>query len=73
MYARGVATREKSTMLHLFGIVYAGELDGRDVASLEEIAESATGHRSYGREIKKMVRLAKYVNVELKAQYRDEF
>ena len=51
---------DKVTMIHLFGINYATELVGLHVAT---IAERATGHRSYGTEIAKGMKLARYVQV----------
>ena len=49
---------EMVTQIHLFGVKYAHELSGFD---LYHLAERATVHRSYGTEIAKGIRLAKYV------------
>ena len=50
--------REAVTMIHLFGIEYADVLDGH---SINDLAELGTGHRSYGTEIRKGMRLSRYV------------
>jgi hypothetical protein len=50
--------REVVTAIHLFGIEFAAELEGH---SIREIAEAATGHRSYDAEIRKGMRLARHV------------
>ena len=50
--------REKALSLHLFGVVFAKELEGQPI---NEIAEQATGYISYGTEIRKGIRLARYV------------
>lgn len=47
--------------IHLFGIAYAEELAGH---SLSEIAEAATGHRSYGTEIRKGMKIAPHVELK---------
>lgn len=52
--------REVALAIHLFGIEYAAELDGQPINT---IAEAGTGHRSYGTEIRKGMRLAKYVQM----------
>ena len=49
---------ESVAHIHLFGIKYAGEIEG---LNLQEIAREATGHSSYGSEISKGRKLAKYV------------
>ncbi|NUB43820.1 hypothetical protein GEU84_005445 [Fertoebacter nigrum] len=49
---------EVALSIHLFGIAFADQLVGH---SVHDIAERATGHRSYGAEIHKGMRLAKYV------------
>lgn len=50
--------REMVTAIHLFGIEFVRELEG---VSLNNVAELGTGHRSYGTELRKGLRLAKYV------------
>jgi RNase adaptor protein for sRNA GlmZ degradation len=52
--------REVVLAIHLFGIKYARELDGH---SINDVAELGTGHRSYGTEFRKGMRLAQYVNL----------
>ena len=49
---------EKATSIHLFGIRYAREIDSM---SLEELVERADLPPSYHTEIRKMIKLAKYV------------
>ncbi|MDR0950671.1 MAG: hypothetical protein LBM13_03450 [Candidatus Ancillula sp.] len=46
--------------LHLFGIKYSEFLENKNKA---EIAERATGHKSYGSEISKGTRIAPYVTI----------
>ena len=48
-------------VIHLFGIEFATELEG---VNLQELAETATGHRSYGTEIRKGVRISEYVTLK---------
>ena len=60
MYSEGKAKSETATMIHLFGIKYAGEIRACG-ASPHDIAELATGYRSYGTEINKGMNLARYV------------
>jgi hypothetical protein len=50
--------RELSIAIHLFGIEFCDLLKGQPVAL---IAESAIGHRSYATEIRKGMKLAKFV------------
>lgn len=51
----------KATSIHLFGIKYAKELNGLSIA---DIADQATGNESYQVEIRKGIRLAKYVRLK---------
>ncbi len=53
--------REVVLAIHLFGIEYAGQLVGH---SINDIAELGTGHRSYGTEIRKGMRLAAHVELK---------
>jgi hypothetical protein len=53
--------REVVLAIHLFGIEFASELGGH---SINDIAEIGTGHRSYGTEIRKGIRLARYVDLK---------
>ena len=52
-----------STIHHLFGILHAGQLRGMKGSELEQIAASAGGRASMGREISKGRSLAQYVDV----------
>jgi len=54
----GADESEVVLSIHVFGIAFAEQLDGH---SVNDLAEQATGHRSYGAEIRKGMRLAKYV------------
>lgn len=56
--------REMVTAIHLFGIEFAEALGGK---SINSIAEAATGHSSYGSEIRKGMRLAAHVMLKRKA------
>jgi len=58
-----------STIHQLFGILHAGQLRGMKGSELEQIAASAGGRASMGREISKGRSLAKYVDV--KAEYAE--
>ena len=53
--------REVVLAIHLFGIEFADALDGQ---SINSIAETATGHKSYGSEIRKGMRLAPHVSLK---------
>ncbi|KAB2539845.1 hypothetical protein AL035_17540 [Salipiger aestuarii] len=50
--------REKVVAIHPAGIEFANELVGQPI---NEIAEIGTGHASYGTEIRKGIRLARFV------------
>ncbi|MEM7210377.1 MAG: hypothetical protein AAF479_00575 [Pseudomonadota bacterium] len=52
--------REVVLAIHLFGIEYSEALAGQ---SVNTIAEAATGHKSYGAEIRKGMRLAPHVSL----------
>ncbi len=54
---------EVALTIHLFGIEFAKELVGHPIS---DIAEFATGSRSYGTEIRKGIRLAEYVDLKAK-------
>ncbi|MGR3984536.1 MAG: hypothetical protein OD817_04675 [Gammaproteobacteria bacterium] len=60
---------ESTTMIHLFGVLYADELKGCG-APVTEIAKNSVGP-SYATEISKGIRLARYV--ELKPDHRSTF
>ena len=51
----------KATSIHLFGIIYAKELSGLNIA---DIADQATGYKSYQVEINHGIRLAEYVQLK---------
>jgi hypothetical protein len=53
--------REVALAIHLFGIEFCGHLDGQPVTL---IAESGTGHKSYATEIRKGMKLAKFVTLK---------
>ncbi len=61
------ASRNKTTMIHLFGIKYAQELQD-DKIPLNELLKSAGIPESYAIEIRKGVRLSRYV--EVKANFK---
>lgn len=61
MYGEGKLSKRAATMVHLFGVKYADELEGMP---LRRIAEQATGSASYGQEIYKGMKLAAYVTVK---------
>jgi len=58
----GASHGESTTMIHLFGIVYADELRSRDV-SVARVAANSVGP-AYHTEISKGIRLAKYVDLK---------
>lgn len=60
MYDHGYASKEQSTQVHLFGIKYADVLDGMP---LKEIASRAGISEAYQTEIRKGMKLSKYVRV----------
>lgn len=60
MYESGIAQKEQTTMIHLFGIMYAKVIrDNRFTP--KNILEYAEMPESYQAEINKGIRLAKYV------------
>jgi len=54
---------EISTQYHLFGILYASDIKEADFTA-DDIAESAGLSRKYGIEIRKGIRLSKYVKLK---------
>ena len=52
---------EKVTAIHLFGIKYAQDIES---ISPRELVIRADLHESYHREIRKMIKLAKYVKLK---------
>ncbi len=54
---------EKVVMIHLFGIKYANEIQNCN-CSTKDIAVAANINESYGTEISKGVKLAKYVTIK---------
>lgn len=61
----------KVTMIHLFALLYANELNKLDGATKERIAAKAAGHSSYIAVFNDMIKLAQYV--EVKSEIRKEF
>lgn len=57
------SSNEKTTMIHLFGIMYAEEIMGCG-STPKEILKLANMPESYQTEISKGVRLSKYVDVK---------
>ena len=55
--------KETVAMIHLFGIKYANEISSID-SSFKDIAKAAGIRESYGTEISKGAKLAKYVIVK---------
>ena len=62
----------KGTAAHLFGVLYASELDPLPISDLDDLAEDAGLDRSIGSEVRKGVKLASYVTATLhtKRKYR---
>lgn len=60
MYDSGLVERDQSTQVHLFGVIYATELAQMP---LSEIAVRAGISENYKTEIRKGIKLAKYVKV----------
>ena len=57
---------EQTTAIHLFGIRYAAELNAPHV-SIERLVVLSEVGRTYGTEVRKGMRLAKYVNLNASA------
>lgn len=55
------AEGERTPQMHLFGIRYARHLQGWTIRALGELCEAADLKASYGTELHKMVKLARYV------------
>jgi len=68
MYERKGAN--KTTMIHLFGIIYADEIRSAGITSAE-IVKAAKMHESYKTEVSKGMSLSAYV--DLKQEYKDTF
>ena len=60
----------KTTMIHLFGVLYAEEIKQADIKPVE-IVRTAKMQESYQGEIGKGMRLAQYV--QLKKEYHNKF
>lgn len=58
MYRKGAASNEQTTQIHLFAITYADQIEGM---SLPEILSRAGMPESYKTELRKGIKLAKYV------------
>ena len=63
---RNAPNREKSTAIHLFGIRYVTDLASLHV-SIERVAQLSGVGNSYGTEIRKGMKLAKYVELSDRA------
>ena len=63
MYTAGAKRKEKATMVHLFSIKYAEEINQCGVSSAD-IAALAKIPASYGSEIRKGINLSKYIQVK---------
>jgi hypothetical protein len=57
---------KKTTMIHLFGVIYADEIHNAEIKSIE-IVKAAKIPDSYSTEVNKGMNLSKYV--ELKQEY----
>ena len=62
---------EKMTTLHLFGIVHAEELARLDTGDLEAVASGA-GSPSFATELRRMVKLSRFVEPRRAAGGEDE-
>ncbi|MDD2497763.1 MAG: hypothetical protein GX625_19550 [Clostridiaceae bacterium] len=60
----------KSTMIHLFGIIYGDEMRNAGVKPID-VVKAAQMQESYQTEVNKGMNLSKYV--ELKAVYKNKF
>lgn len=63
MYEKGIATKEQTTMIHLFGIKYAEEIRKNGYIP-REILKYSDMPESYQVEINKGIKLAKYVEIK---------
>ena len=63
MYEKGIATKEQTTMIHLFGIKYARIIRENKYVP-KNILKYADMSESYQVEINKGIKLAKYVNIK---------
>lgn len=60
----------KTTMIHLFGVIYADEMRNFGIKPIE-VVKAAKMHESYSTEVSKGMNLSKYV--ELKPKYKNMF
>ena len=60
----------KTTMIHLFGVIYSNEIREAGITSIE-IVKAAQMYESYRAEVNKGMNLAEYV--VLKQEYKDTF
>lgn len=60
MYRSGEGNGSKTTMIHLFGIRYASEIEEKSITALQ-IVKAAGISNSYVTEVYKGIRLAKFV------------
>ncbi len=68
MYAR--KGENQSTMIHLFGVLYAGEIEASK-ASAGEVVRAAGLPESYKTEVRKGMNLSKFVR--LRDEYKGKF
>jgi len=54
----------KSIAIHLFGVKHAEDLKHLSVHELEEVAAQPGLSKSYGTELRKMIRLSEFVQVK---------
>ena len=60
----------KSTMIHLFGVIYADEMRNAGIKPIE-VVKAAQMQESYQTEVNKGMNLSKYV--DLKPVYKNKF
>ncbi|MBA2918469.1 hypothetical protein GON01_05715 [Sphingomonas sp. MAH-20] len=58
---RSFPAGEKTTAIHLFGIKYSDEMLDLTRADLDKVSEAAGLKPIYGLELRKMIKLGKYV------------
>ncbi len=63
-YEIGRKNNQAMTMIHLFGIKFAKELEGKPVSFLKDLSTYATGKASFATEIRKGMNLSKYVTLK---------
>ena len=63
MYEEGIQKKEKTTQIHLFGIIYADVIRGNNLNIVEIIKFSGISS-SYNVEVNKGIKLSKYVELK---------